>query len=218
MSQRETSPPRTPQPARPPRMARLATLPLFFKLDGKRVVVAGGNEAAAWKAELLAAAGATVEVWAPDPCAEMEALAAGPPGGSVVLERRAWEAARFAGAELVVGAAEDEGEARRVFAAARRAGVPVNVIDRPAYCTFRFGAVVNRSPLVIGISTDGAAPVFGQAVRSRIEALLPADVARRLQAAKAWREELHEQKLGSTLRRHFWERFATLALREPNRA
>ena len=95
MSQRETSPPRTPQPARPPRMARLATLPLFFKLDGKRVVVAGGSEAAAWKAELLSAAGATVEVWAPDPCAEMEALAAEPPGGPVVLERRAWEATRL---------------------------------------------------------------------------------------------------------------------------
>ena len=85
MSPREASPPRTPQPARPPRMAPLATLPLFFKLDGKRVVVAGGSEAAAWKAELLSAAGATVEVWAPDPCAEMEALAAEPPGGPVVL-------------------------------------------------------------------------------------------------------------------------------------
>ena len=53
----------------PRRMAPLATLPLFFKLDGKRVVVAGGSEAAAWKAELLSAAGATVEVWAADPCA-----------------------------------------------------------------------------------------------------------------------------------------------------
>ena len=49
------------------RMARLATLPLFFKLEGKRVVVAGGNEAAAWKAELLSAAGATVEVGTPIP-------------------------------------------------------------------------------------------------------------------------------------------------------
>ena len=166
MSLREASPPRTPQPARPPRMARLATLPLFFKLDGKRVVVAGGSEAAAWKAELLSAAGATVEVWAADPCAEMEALAAAPPGGPIVLERRAWRPAAFAGAELVVGAAEDEDEARRMFAAARRAGVPVNVIDRPAFCSFRFGAVVNRSPLVVGISTDGAAPVFGQVIRS----------------------------------------------------
>src|SRR5437763_11075234 len=132
MSQRKASPPRMPQPARPPRMGRLSTLPLFFALDGKRVVVAGGNEAAAWKAELLSAAGATVEVCAPDPCTEMEALAAEPPGGPVMLKRRTWDDATFAGAELVVGAADDDDEARRMFAAARRTGVPVNVIDRPA--------------------------------------------------------------------------------------
>ena len=218
MSPREAQQPRAPQPARPPRMARLATLPLFFKLEGKRVVVAGGNEAAAWKAELLSAAGATVEVWAPGPCAEMVALTAEPPGGPVVLERRAWCAESFAGAELIVGAAEDEDEARRIFVAARRAGVPVNVIDRPAFCSFRFGAVVNRSPLVVGISTDGAAPVFGQAIRSRIEALLPAGFARWVQAAGAWRRELHKAEPRGSVRRRFWERFATLALREPDRA
>ena len=58
-------------------------------------------------------------------------------------------------------------------AAARAAGVPVNVIDKPAFCDFSFGAIVNRSPLVIGISTDGAAPVFAQAIRAKLEALLP---------------------------------------------
>jgi uroporphyrin-III C-methyltransferase/precorrin-2 dehydrogenase/sirohydrochlorin ferrochelatase len=218
MSPPETPRQRTPQPARPPRMARLATLPLFFMLGGKRVVVAGGNEAAAWKAELLSAAGATVEVWAPDPCAEMEALAAEPPGGPIILTRRAWRLAAFVGAELVVGAANDEDEARSMFAAARQAGVPVNVIDRPAFCSFRFGAVVNRSPLVVGISTDGAAPVFGQAIRSRIEALLPAGFARWVQAARVWRDEVQNLNLGPAVRRRFWERFATLALREPDRA
>jgi uroporphyrin-III C-methyltransferase / precorrin-2 dehydrogenase / sirohydrochlorin ferrochelatase len=217
MSPREASRSRVPQAAHPPRMARLAMLPLFFKLDGKRVVVAGGNEGATWKAELLSAAGATVEVWAPEPCAEMEALAAAPPGGRIVLQRRVWNAANLDGAELVVGAAADEDEARRMFAAARRAGVPVNVIDRPAFCSFQFGAVVNRSPLVVGISTDGAAPVFGQAIRSRIEALLPAGFARWVDAAKAWRGELQRLQLAPAVRRRFWERFASLALRSPDR-
>ena len=63
-------------------------------------------------------------------------------------------------------------------AAARAAGVPVNVIDKPAYCDFSFGAIVNRSPLVIGISTDGAAPVFAQAIRAKLEALLPQGLRR----------------------------------------
>jgi uroporphyrin-III C-methyltransferase/precorrin-2 dehydrogenase/sirohydrochlorin ferrochelatase len=199
-------------------MARLATLPLFYKLAGKRVVVAGGNEAAAWKAELLSAAGATVEVWAADPCAEMEALACEPPGGAVALHRSSWRKEVFAGAELVVGAAHEEDEAGRLFEAARSVGVQINVIDRPAYCTFQFGAVVNRSPLVVGISTDGAAPVFGQAIRSRIEALLPAGFARWVEAALAWRAQLRESRLGPDVRRRFWEAFANLALRAPERA
>jgi len=196
-------------------MARLATLPLFFKLQGKRVVIAGGNAAAAWKAELLSAAGARVEVWAAEPCAEMEALVEKPPGGPVLLERQAWQAASFVGAELIVGAASDEEEARGIFAAAESAGVPVNVIDRPAFCSFRFGAIVNRSPLIVGISTDGAAPVFGQAIRSRIEALLPAGLARWVEAAHAWRRQLQGLTRGG--RRRFWDGFATLALREPGR-
>jgi uroporphyrin-III C-methyltransferase/precorrin-2 dehydrogenase/sirohydrochlorin ferrochelatase len=217
MSAREGFPLRTPQAARPPRISPLASVPLFFKLKGKRVVVAGGNPAAAWKAELLSAAEASVEVWAPEPCVEMRALAADPPGGPVLLVAKAWDGAHFRGAELVVAAAEDEHEARRLVAAAQHAGVPINIIDRPAFCTFRFGAIVNRSPLIIGISTDGAAPVFAQAVRSRIEALLPAGFARWVEAAHAWRRELKSRNLPGAVRRSFWDRFATLALGEAGR-
>ena len=196
MTSPEIIPVRRPSPERPRRMDRLATLPLFFTLGGRRAVVVGGNEAAAWKAELLSAAGATVEVRDPDPCAEMEALAADPPGGGVSIERRSWSPDCFVGAAARGGRAEDEAEAARIFDAARAAGVPVNVIDRPAYCTFQFGAIVNRSPLVVGISTDGAAPIFGQAIRSRIEALLPVGFTRWAAAARRWRADLKRLELG----------------------
>ena len=62
-------------------MAPLACLPLFIGLAGKRAVIAGGSEAAAWKAELLAAAGASVDVYAAQPCDELTAIAAAPPAG-----------------------------------------------------------------------------------------------------------------------------------------
>jgi uroporphyrin-III C-methyltransferase / precorrin-2 dehydrogenase / sirohydrochlorin ferrochelatase len=208
---------RAPSAKRAPRIGRLATLPLFFTLRGQRAVVVGGSEAAAWKAELLSAAGATVDVRAPDPCPEMQTLAADPPGGAVVLMRRAWSPACFAGAALVIAAAEDDAEAARIFAAAKEAGVPVNVIDRPAFCTFQFGAIVNRSPLVVGISTEGAAPVFAQAIRSRIEALLPVGLKRWAAAAKRWRAGLRQAGLEGPERRRFWERFTALALAEPDR-
>jgi len=209
---------RSPGPRRPRRMDPLATLPLFFSLAHRRAVVIGGNDAAAWKAELLSAAGAAVEVWHVNPSAEMAQLAADPPGGPVDLKRRAWDADCLAGAALVVAVSEDAGDAARIFEAARATGVPVNVVDQPRYCTFQFGSIVNRSPLVVGISTDGAAPVFGQAVRSRIEALLPFGFARWGAAAKAWRREIAGLHLGAAARRRFWEAFAGLALSAPDRA
>lgn len=219
MSLRDTRPSgRLPTLARPRRMQRLATLPLFFPLGGRRAVVVGGSEAAAWKAELLSAAGATVDVRDPDPCAEMKALAADPPGGAVILDRRRWSPECLAGASLVVGAAHDEAEAARLFDAARASGVPVNIIDKPRYCTFQFGAIVNRSPLVIGISTGGAAPIFGQAIRSRIEALVPAGFKHWAVAAKRWRGELTKRDLAAPARRRFWERFTDLAFDAPDRA
>jgi uroporphyrin-III C-methyltransferase/precorrin-2 dehydrogenase/sirohydrochlorin ferrochelatase len=170
----------------PARMAPLARLPLFFKLDGRRAVVAGASPAAAWKAELLAAAGARVDVYAPEPCAALQAVAAAV-GGAIAIHRRAWKPEDCAGAALAVGDCRDDAEAARFAAAARAAGVPVNVVDRPAFGDFAFGAIVNRSPLVIGVSTDGAAPVFAQAIRARIETLLPQGFARWAEAAARWR-------------------------------
>jgi uroporphyrin-III C-methyltransferase/precorrin-2 dehydrogenase/sirohydrochlorin ferrochelatase len=198
-------------------MDRLATLPVFLPLDGRRAVVIGGTEAASWKAELVSAAGAAVTVLSPEPCEEMEALAADPPGGPLALERRAWTPQDLEGAALVIAAAENDGEALAIFSAARAKGVPVNVVDKPAFCTFQLGAIVNRSPLVVGISTDGAAPVLGQAIRSRIEALLPAGFARWAGAAKTWRAELGRLKVGAAVRRRFWEGFAALAFGAPER-
>src|SRR5262245_9607937 len=207
---------RAPRPARPPRMEPLATLPVFFKLEGKCAVVAGGSEAAAWKAELLSAAGASVFVYAPNCCAELAALAADPPRGPISLRCSAWSPPSFAGATLVVGATDDDGEAARMFDAARAAGIPINVIDKPQFCTFQFGAIVNRSPLVMSISTDGGAPVLAQAIRSRIEAMLPSGLARWARAAKDWRTRILQ--LRRLARRRFWERFADLALAAPDRA
>ena len=160
------------------RMAALSRLPAFFALQGKRGLVAGGTQAAVWKAELLSAAGAQVDIFAPAATQDMRALAAAPPVGAVLLHERDWTSADFAGAAIAVGECADDDEATAFAMAARAAGVPVNVIDRPAFCDFAFGAIVNRSPLVIGISTDGAAPVFGQAIRAKIEALIPRGFSR----------------------------------------
>ncbi len=209
---------RAPCEIRTARMGPLSRLPAFFALANKRAVVAGGSRAAAWKAELLSAAGARVDVFAPAPDEEMFALAAAPPQGAIVVHDRPWAADDFAGAAIAVADCADDTEAAEFAAAARAAGAPVNVIDRPAFCDFAFGAIVNRSPLVIGISTDGASPVFGQAIRAKIEALIPKGFARWADAARAWRPRVQMLALSFRGRRSFWERFTDCAVAAPNMA
>src|SRR3954468_16851320 len=200
---------RTPAEARTPRMVPLARLPVFFALAGKRAVVAGGSAAAAWKAELLAATGAAIEVYTAHPGDEMREIAA---QANVTIHRRDIEAADLAGTALAIGAFEHDAEAALFAALARAASVPVNVIDKPAFCDFSFGAIVNRSPLVIGISTDGAAPVFGQAIRAKLEALIPRGFADWAEAAQRWRKAIQSSGLSFAARRRFWQVFARFAL------
>src|SRR6187549_1896965 len=116
---------RRPSESRPPRMEVLARLPVFYALAGKRAVVAGGSAAAAWKAELLAAAGAAVDAHAEHPGDEMIAIAA---QASITIHRRAVTAADLRGAAMAIGAFETDPVAAAFATLARQAGVPVNVI------------------------------------------------------------------------------------------
>ncbi len=203
---------RKPAESAPPRMAALATLPIFLGLAGKRAVVAGGTAPAAWKAELLAAAGADVEVYATDISPEMMSLIErDAAAGSVSLIEREWTPEALAGAAIAIADAEGDAEAAAFFRAAHSAGVPVNVIDKPAYCQFQFGAIVNRSPVVVAISTDGAAPILGQAIRRRIETLLPPALANWGRLARALRDRVGERLAPGAQRRAFWERFVDRA-------
>jgi uroporphyrin-III C-methyltransferase/precorrin-2 dehydrogenase/sirohydrochlorin ferrochelatase len=206
---------RKPLEARPERMGALARLPVFLALEGKRCVLAGGSHAAAWKAELLSAAGARVEVYADDVSEEMRQVAADVPRGEIVVIERAWTPEDIPGAAVAIGAFEDNESSAAFAAAARAAGVPVNVIDKPGFCDFSFGAIVNRSPLVIGISTDGAAPVFAQAIRAKLEALLPNGFAHWAAAASRWRSMVKKSGLSFVGRRKFWQVFTAHAVANP---
>jgi len=198
-------------------MAPFTRLPVFMSLSGKRAVVAGGNAAAAWKAELLSAAGAEVDVFAPKASEDLLTMLAQPPRGRVIHYPREWDAADLRGAALAVGTFEDDLAAARFAQAAQALNIPFNVVDKPDFCSFIFGAIVNRSPLVIGISTDGAAPVFAQAIRARIEALLPTGFAHWAQAALTWRQSVKRSGLSFGGRWRFWQLFAARALANPNR-
>lgn len=207
---------RRPSEKVPARIEPLARLPVFLALDGKRAVVAGGTSAAAWKAELLSAAGANVDVYSRDPSDEMIALASRSLCSCLTIHRRNWAADDLNGAAVAIGACADDHEAQMFVDAARIAGVPVNVIDKSRFCDFSFGSIVNRSPLVIGISTDGAAPILAQAIRARLEAFLPRGLARWATAAARWRPTLMRSGLSFAARRKFWQHFAVRAVSHPD--
>jgi len=196
------------------RIAPLAVLPVFFDLTGKRVIAIGGSEAATWKIELLAAAGAHVQVLAPiaEWCDELIALAeGGAAAGTISLVDCRWAPSDLLGAALAVADIEDDAGAFAFIEAARDASVPYNVIDRPEFCQFQFGTIVNRSPVVVGISTAGAAPILGQAVRRRIETLLPATLSAWAKLAQQVRGTVMERLQAGPQRRAFWERLVDRA-------
>lgn len=193
------------------RIAPLAKLPVFWNLAGKRAVIAGGSDGAAWKAELLQACGAEVELY----CETVhlgETMKALVERTSMIHHTHPWHCGIFAGASLALADCETDDEARAFFCAARAAGVPVNVIDKPAYCQFQFGSIVNRSPVIVSISTDGAAPILAQAIRQRIETLLPASLKQWATLAQSLREVVNCRLAPGAARRLFWERFVSRSL------
>ena len=203
-----------PQRNEPARMERLAKLPVFWGLEGKRVVLAGGSDGAAWKAELLLACGAELHLYCE--ASELSESFAVLVAKSQMLtwHDRPWGSDIFGGAELALADCETDAEAASFYAAARAAGVPVNVIDKPEFCQFQFGSIVNRSPVVVSISTDGAAPILAQAIRRRIETLLPHSLRDWGALARTIRERVNLRLTPGPSRRLFWEKFVDRAFTE----
>ncbi len=194
------------------RVEDLAVLPLFFSLKGRSALIAGGTAAAAWKAELLAASGAEVHIYCEQLGEEFQALIDGSRHKERFIHHSSpWSGEAFKGKALAIADAASDGEAQAFSCAARSAGVPVNVIDNPPFCEFQFGSIVNRSPVVIGISTNGVAPILGQAIRRKIETLIPASIAGWAALAGRVRSKVIEQLKPGLERRRFWERFVDLA-------
>ncbi|MAT91182.1 MAG: uroporphyrinogen-III C-methyltransferase [Halioglobus sp.] len=177
-------------------------LPLFLKVADARVLLVGGGVVAVRKARLLLRAGADLVVVAPQVCDELQALL-GDAGGS-------WRQARYTatdldGATLVVAATGDRAVNEAVHRDATAQGLPVNVVDSPDLCTAVFPSIVDRSPVLIAISSAGRSPVLARILRRRIEALVPAAYGRLAEFAGRLRQRVKEALPGDSPRRLFWE-------------
>jgi uroporphyrin-III C-methyltransferase/precorrin-2 dehydrogenase/sirohydrochlorin ferrochelatase len=177
-------------------------LPLFFQLRGSRVLLVGGGKVALRKARLLIRAGAVVSCVSPDIDHELDAMLA-TSGGEWRNERYRDE--HLDESTLVVAATPDDKVNREVAAGAAARHIPVNVVDCPELCSFVFPSIVDRSPLVIAISSSARSPVLARLVRSKIEALIPAAYGRLAEFTGRFREAVKSVAGGEGQRRRFWE-------------
>jgi uroporphyrin-III C-methyltransferase/precorrin-2 dehydrogenase/sirohydrochlorin ferrochelatase len=180
-------------------------LPIFLKLAGQPCTVIGGGEVAARKAGLLLEAGATVTVVAPALC---ESLADLVRRGRLAHRAEPFGAAALAESALVIAATDDRSVNAEVSRLARARRIPVNVVDDPELCSFILPAIVDRSPVVIAVSSGGASPVLSRLLRARLETLIPAAYGDLARLAQRFRDRV-KAALPQPSRRPFWERVLT---------
>ncbi len=176
-------------------------LPIFLDLSGRKAVVVGGGTAAARRLETLLAAGADVTVFADRLHDEFAPFA-------VRFTHVASDAGscRFDGCLLCFFASENDEADPSLIARARAAGVMINVADCPEICDFIMPSIVDRSPLVVAISTGGASPVLGRMLKARLEATIPSAYGRLAAVMGAARAPLLRKLRSSQSRLRFWER------------
>ncbi|SDP35157.1 siroheme synthase CysG [Ectopseudomonas guguanensis] len=175
-------------------------LPLFHKLQGRPVLVIGGGEVALRKARLLSDAGARLRVVAPEIRSELQELA-----GAEGIALRGYASRDLQGVALVIAATDDEPLNARISAEAQAQGIPVNVVDAPALCSVIFPAIVDRSPLIVAVSSGGDAPVLARLIRAKIETWIPATYGQLANLGKRFRERVKQLFPDVQQRRVFWE-------------
>lgn len=177
-------------------------LPLFHQLREQPVLLIGGGEVALRKARLLAQAGARLRVVTLKLHPELEKLLEQTGG---VYQLRGWQAGDCQGHVLVVAATENSMLNAEVAAEAKALHVPVNVVDTPELCSVIFPAIVDRSPLVVAVSSGGHAPVLARLVRAKIETVLPAAYGKLARLAQKYRQVVKKRFGDLQQRRVFWE-------------
>lgn len=155
----------------------MAYFPFFIDIEGKRWLITGGGSVSLRKVQDLLPYGAVIEVVAPDIAPGLDEMERdGGYGHRLALTRRRFEAGDLNKADFVIAATSDPGLNSAVAALCRERGIPVNVVDVKAECSFIFPSIVREDPVVVGISTGGMSPVIARYLKDRIQSVLPHDL------------------------------------------
>ncbi|TXE59373.1 uroporphyrinogen-III C-methyltransferase [Serratia ureilytica] len=187
-------------------------LPIFADLKQRPVLVVGGGDVAARKVSLLQRAGAEIRIVAQSLSPELEQQRQ---QGRVLWLGKTFDPQQLDDVFLAIAATDDNALNAAVFAEADKRRVLANVVDDQPRCSFIFPSIIDRSPLVVAVSSSGQAPVLARLLREKLEALLPASLGLMAQVAGRWRGQVKQRLASIGERRRFWEntfggRFATL--------
>ena len=176
-------------------------LPIFLNIKDWSCLVVGGGEVAARKVALLARAGAHVTILAPTMCDSLALLVC----GHIHHQIGVFDDKLLAPYKLIIAATDDGAVNRRIHGAAIDKNILVNVVDCPELCTFILPSIVDRSPILVAVSSGGAAPVLARLLRARLETLIPAAYGRLALLAGEFRNEVKKKFPQFIQRRRFWE-------------
>lgn len=178
-------------------------LPIFMNIQGQPCLVVGGGQVASRKVFMLQRAGGAVTVVAPELC---EALQAHADRGELTHLAEDFRPAHIDKQRVVIAATDDEAVNQQVSETAKQHGIPVNVVDSPALCSFIVPSLIDRDPVQIAISTGGASPVLARLLRARLETFIPSAYGRLARLVESYRGQVKQKFGNSNAIRKFWEK------------
>lgn len=176
--------------------------PVFFDIKGKPCTVIGGGDVAARKVAMLLNSGGKVTVVAPALC---PSLAQQAEEGKIQHVHELFSPEHLDNSVIVIAATDNREVNKQVSEVAKAHRIPVNVVDDPDYCSFIMPAVVDRSPVIVAVSTGGSSPVLARLLRARLETLIPSTYGRLAALAEKFRGKVKQQISEPGQRRIFWE-------------
>ena len=176
--------------------------PVFLDLKQRRCLLVGGGDVATRKGRLLAKAGAILRVVAPQISPELRDLVQQCQGE---IHLREYQSTDVDDCVLAIAATDIDSLNQTISEDAKAKNIPVNVVDSPALCTYITPAIIDRSPLVIAISSGGESPVLARLIRAKLETLIPNSYGALAQFASRWRERIKNRFADTDQRRRFWE-------------
>tara|TARA_R110000824_G_scaffold288508_2_gene476578 strand:+ start:149305 stop:150684 length:1380 start_codon:yes stop_codon:yes gene_type:complete len=178
-------------------------LPLFHKLKAQPVLLVGGGQVALRKAKFLLRAGAHIRLVAMEINTELAELLS---TEEHVILKRLYQSSDIDDVMLIIAATNDRDLNTQISADAFSQNIPVNVVDQPELCSFIFPSIVDRSPLLIAVSSGGKSPVLARLLRARLETFIPSAYGALADFLGSFRAKVSKKIGDFTLRMRFWEK------------